>query len=348
LDDVAAELAHALDEPLDYPALSRCTTPGDRVVIAVAPGVPQSGLLVAETIRSLVAGGVQADGITVLRRAEDAAIGEGDPAEWLSGTLRDQIAMAVHDPDDRDSIAYLAANDDGEPILLNRLLTDADVVLPIGCFGDWHTAGYHGIQTAIYPTYSDRAALGRFRSLESAGSAQRATKHLAKEADHVGWLLGAMFTIQVVPGPGDRVQHVLAGETGSVRRRGWKLHEAVWHGSVPGHASLVVASIEGGPRQQTWENVARALAAAARLVEPDGAIALCCELTEEPGPAVQRLATAGDRDEALREIRDQSLPDGLVAVQLAETLARARVYLLSELDESLVEGLEMAPIARGD
>ena len=59
-------------------------------------------------------------------------------------------------------MAYLAATDDGEPIMLNRLLTDADVVLPIGCLHSEPPTGYFGIHTPVFPTFSDHETLLAF------------------------------------------------------------------------------------------------------------------------------------------------------------------------------------------
>jgi hypothetical protein len=147
-----------------------------------------------------------------------------------------------------------------------------------------------------------------------------------------------------VPGQGEEVLHVLAGESGAVSRRGRELYRSAWRSTAPRPASLVVAAIEGGPSCQTWDAVGNALAAASRLVEEGGVIALCCDLENEPGPAIQRLEAAPSRAAALEQIRKEKPEDSLPATQLAQTLDRARVYLLSRLDESFVDNLGIAPM----
>ena len=82
-----------------------------------------------------------------------------------------------------------------------------------------------------------------------------------------------------------------------------------------------------------------------RLVEEDGAIAVCCDLAAPPGPALQRLIGAPSREEAVRQIRRDNPRDALPALQLARALETSRIYLLSRLDPGLVEDLEMIPIA---
>ena len=140
---------------------------------------------------------------------------------------------------------------------------------------------------------------------------------------------------------------MLAGEVRRVFELGQEQCQAAWNFIAPRRASLVVAAVSGGPGQQTWDNVARALAAASRIAADGGAVVLCTELASEPGPAICSLAQAEDLADAERQIRRSSPPDALAAVALARVLDQAKVYLLSRLDESLVADLGLAPVSSG-
>jgi len=348
LDDPALATWRALAEPLDYPPLQRGTTPGDRVVLPLDQGVPHASEIVAAVIRSLLEAGVEADGVTVLRTQADAEADIGDPRPWLAGQSSERITVLSHVPTHRSDLAYLAAMDVGEPIFLNRAITDADVVLPIGCFHRRAAPGYFGIHSAVFPAFSDQRTIQRFRSPTVIGAGGRPRRKPGKLVDQVGWLLGVMLTVQVIPGPGDRILGVVAGQTDAVRRRARRLYRAAWGSSAPRRANLVVAGIEGGSGQQTWDNLGRALASATTLVEEGGAIAVCCDLAAEPGPAVRQLAATRAREEAMRWIREKRPDDAILATLLARALDRATVYLLSRLDESLVEELDITPLAQHD
>ena len=103
----------------------------------------------------------------------------------------------------------------------------------------------------------------------------------------------------------------------------------------------------GAERQQSSQaDAERALAAATALVDEGGAIAVCSNLTAQPGPAIQRLAGSQSPAATLRRIHKERLEDALQATQLVEALQRARVYLLSGLAPSLLEDLDIAPIAK--
>jgi len=342
--DPSAAVAAALAEPLEYPPLRQSTLSSDHVVVALESGVPRAAEVVAAAVRALVEAGVGADGITVLRTPEDVARRLGDPSSLLPQETAQRIRLLAHDPGNRETMAYLAAGEQGEPILLHRALTDADVVLPIGSIQARVAGGYGGVGSLVFPSFSDHRTLQRFRSYETRALRLDQRRKLSREVAHVGWLLGLTFAIQVVPGPGDQILHVLAGEVSAIRRRGRELYQEAWRCTVPHRARLVVAGIEGGAAEQTWQNVGRAVAAAANLAEDGGTIAVCCDLDGEPGPAVQYLAEAPTRQEAVRQIRRERPVDALPATQLAQALERVKVYLFSRLDETLLEDLEIGPI----
>ena len=88
LADLGAATTAALGEPIDYPTLAQCTTPGDRVVLALDRGVPQVAEVTAAVVDALVDAGVDPDGITVLQSQADRDAGAGDPRRLIASPLR--------------------------------------------------------------------------------------------------------------------------------------------------------------------------------------------------------------------------------------------------------------------
>lgn len=340
--DTIAAMQRAVREPLEFPALRQATVPGDRIVLALDRGVPRAAEAVVALASYLVEEGSEADHLTILQSPEDAAA-DDDPRRQLPDQWRDEVTLEIHAPDVSGKLALLGSSREGKPVYLNRTLLDADLVVPVGCLRCEGSLGYHGRYGGLYPAFSDAKTQQRFRKAPEVrrnGAAQQRA-----EVDEIGWLLGTQFTVQVLPGPRDEWLDVLAGEIRHVFELGARRCAEAWTYDLPRRASLVVASLSGGPGQQTWENVGRALAAASNAVAPGGAIALCTELAAEPGPAVASLANADDLEAALRRIRREAEPDALPAGELARALENAKIYLLSRLDESLVEDLGMAAVA---
>ena len=342
LSDVAAAVRKALAEPLDYPPLVQAALPGDKVVLALDRGVPQAATIVAQTVAVLLSAGVNAEDITIARLQADVDSQAPDPRGELPEDIRHAVACRVHDPLDRKSLSYLAATADSRPIYMNRAIHDADLVVSIGVLRPEDAIGYHGINTGLFPAFSDADSLKRFRSPKAMADAHR--RRLRKQANEVGWMLGLGFTIQVVPAAPGETMHVLAGNLDAVSRQGSRLCDDAWSYSVPAKASLVVATIEGDETEQSWENVARALATAAHALDEDGAVVICSALAEPFGPALQRLVGVDDLEAALCDIAREQPPDALVATELAGALERGKVYLLSRLDDEAVEGLGVLPV----
>lgn len=340
---IAEAVDRALTEPLAFPPLAQAALPQDKVVLALLPGVPRAATIVERTVGALLASGVAAQDISLVRTLADVAAGMSDPLAGLSGEIRQAITSQVHDPHIRDSLSYLAASTDGKPIYINRAIQDADLVISIGCLRPDESLGYHGISSTVFPAFSDAASIERYHLPKAVEPAEQ--KRLGKQAAEVSWLLGLCFTIQVVPGAGSEVLHVLAGDLESVFREGSRLCDEAWSYQVPGRASLIVATIEGGANAQTWENVGRALAAASRAVSNDGAVAICTDLAQRPGPGLQQIIGADDLDEVLHDMSKHPPSDALAASELAHALQRGKVYLISRLDEELVEDLGVSPLA---
>ncbi|MBN1591322.1 MAG: DUF2088 domain-containing protein [Pirellulales bacterium] len=340
--DIQAELRRALAEPLDYPPFSAIITPGDRVVLALSEEVPGLAEIVAATVECLIEGNVDPEAITVLRPAASTG---SDPCGLLPEDIRGQVVSLAHAPDERETLAYLATTEQGQAVFLHRAIVDADLVLPLGCFRGVSVAGYYGVHTPIYPAFSDAATLRRFHSTDTLDARGRGRKRLHREVDEVAWLLGIAFAVQVLPAGGDRVHQILAGRADAVHHRGMRLFSSLWHESVPRRVNLVLAALEGDASQQTWENLGRAVETAVGLVEEGGALVLCTELAEPPGTAVEYLISARSRDEALQQIHQGKADDTVTAIQLARALDHCSVYLLSRLDDTLVEDLEMTPVA---
>ncbi len=340
-----AEAVHdVLARPVGLPALSRCITPSDQITIALGAGVPEVAEVAATVVRYLVDSSVDPDGITVLRCVPEVGGAPQNPTAAIPADLLRRIRLVDHNPRDRASLAYLAASHSGEPIWLNRALTDADMVLPIGCAHGRAAPGHFGLHSAIYPTFADYQAQARFRSPSALGVRGRPRKRFVDAVAEIGWLLGIAFTVQVIPGAGGTFHQVVAGSPDQVRRRVREIYDRTWRWDVPRRAGVVVAGIEGGPEQQTWANVARALTAAMDCVRDEGTVVVCCEVAAPPGEGVECLRAARSQKQAVRDMIKKPPDDALTAVQLARAVERVNLFLRSRLDPEVLEDLLIGAI----
>jgi nickel-dependent lactate racemase len=342
LDDPAAEVRAALAEPLGFPPLLAATTPGDVVAIAVADNVPQTNVVLGGVVEALLDAGVAPAMIKIvsLQKIE----GREALENVLAARDAEGVTFELHDPDDEQAIAMVGVNSAKEPLRLNRTLAEADVVLPVSAQrllegGAREESKFAG----LFPQFSNRDTQARVR-LESGNESPKVQKRLRAEADEAGWLLGVQMTVSVVPGGNGGVAAALAGDPDRVSQAGAELTRSIWEKSTAVQGDLVIAGVAGGEREQTWENIARAAAAASLVAAPGGAIAICSELETPPTGPLQRLREAVDFGEVRRELSRDEANEAHPALVLAKALEEGPVYLRSRLPSDVVESLGMTPI----
>lgn len=336
VDDPAAAMRAALTAPRGFPPLTAALAPGDRVAIVVGKGLPSLASLLGGAVRVLIDAGAEPANITVVL---------AEPFDQQT-RLREELGVhfAVHNPDDAAGIAMIGMTSDGRPLRFNRAVAEADFVLPIATArlalgGEGASAKFAG----LFPQFSSREAADRFHGRGRSTLAQRRTERVA-ESDEAGWLLGILLTVGVVPGAGGGVAAVIAGDPAVVAKTASEQFQSIWERPARQQGDLVIAAVAGDTEQQTWANVARAITAAERVVRPDGAIAVCCDLEEPPSAAFERLRDAVDFGEVAQRLRRDTAADARPAMILAQALERGPVYLRSRLPADVVESLGMTPI----
>jgi hypothetical protein len=337
--DVHRLVVEALENPRQYPPLRQAVVPGDRVVIALDIEVPEIRGVLAAVCETLQQAGVEAGAITVLASA-------GAP-EGLAGALPGGVALAVHDPDDRTQMAYLAATSDGRRIYLNRLSTDADVVVPVGRLGFDAVLGYRGPWGLLFPGLSDQETARSFRASSTTEWPDRERpRPILTVSTEVSWLLGSQYHLGVVAGTSGPAE-IIAGLDSAVLAEGTRAVDRAWTFEAESRAELVVVGI-GRPGVPTrLEDLAGGLATAARLVERGGKIVALSRARGTPGPALRHVLEVEDPRLGPAVLRGhETAPDYTIAQQMARAMAWADIYLLSSLDPEHVESSSLIVLDR--
>jgi hypothetical protein len=333
----------AVEHPADYPPLRQMVVPGDRVVIAVDPTIPDWRQVVLQLTAPLAESGIEPGSVTLL------SLPPGP--EPVEGTLPAGAGLVVHDPSDRGQIAYLATTKQGRRIYLNRLLADADLVIPVGRLRYDPILGHAGPWSVLFPGMSDSETIESFRRGwrgEDEGPRPARARAGFEEVFEVSWLLGTPFHVGLVPGVSGFVE-VVAGRDTSVRELGIAALDRSWTFHTDSRAELVVVGIGGPGIAATFETLVDGLATASRLVQHGGKIIALSRASGAIGPALRRLIDAGDRERGGAALRGHEADaDFLVASRLARVLAWADVFLLSNLDRELAEDLSLFPLEQPD
>jgi hypothetical protein len=340
-EETAAAVRDALEHPLDFPPFRQMVVPGDRVAIALDASLTGVGPVLQVLDEILRQAGVEGRDVTVVATPEGHA--------GVAGSLPPSMALETHDPGDAKRLAYLATTKEGRRIYLNRRLTDADVVIPVGRLGYDPTLGYRGPWGVIFPSLSNHETRASYRRRIPEDPPGRVfPPPRLDESFEVNWLLGTRFHLGLVPGVAGPAE-IAAGLAESVRDRGIEAIDRLWCFQPPARADCVVVGIGASGRHAGIDELVEGLATGSRLVRQGGKIVALSRARGSIGPSLQRLIEAGETENAAAALRGhESDADSVAGRRLAQVLAWADVYLLGELDRQIVEDLSMIPLDHVD
>ncbi len=324
-DGLSEMLRKAFAAPIDYPALADSIFPGDQIAIALHPDVPAGREVALAVIDYLVDLGIEPADV-LLVTAQRMNVDTSSVSD-----LPDQWQHVVHNKEDEATVSYLAANQAGQPVKINRTLFDADVIIPITCRDNlaW--------PTDIYPEFSDAETIERFRQTDMSEVDKKSEIRLANEH------LGVFVSLNIIGGPGNEVRAVEFGEKQRCDEAAESLAREIW--TIPTRTSvpLVIATLEDEPESQTWQQFCAALVAANEISPGDGQIVVCSELKETPEREMRELLMLPfevDQDALWQQL--DAIDEGMQ--QVVRILMNRQVFLQSNLRESIVEELGLGPV----
>ena len=341
--DPGEAVCAALQKPHDFPPLRRALTADDHVTIVVDERLPVLARLLTPVLEELVAAGVDPARVTLLCEASASR------QAWLQDLPEayEEVQLEIHDPKDRKKLSYLASTRQGRRLYLNRSAVDADqLVVLAGCRYN-PQLGRGAAVGALFPALSDEATRAELNSRPNLDGPDAAAEMvLQAEAAEAAWLLGAPFFVEVIEAAGNGVAHVVAG-TASAAAEGRRLLDAAWRQEAPGLADVAIASVSGDPERQTFADLAAAAANAARVVQPDGRIILLTQARPDLAAEAETLLRADDAPSALDRLRRKTTLEQIPALRWADAASRARISLLSGLEDQTVEDLFATPLQNG-
>jgi nickel-dependent lactate racemase len=339
LPDVAAAVRAALESPFVFPPLRRALTPDDRLAVVLDEPLPQFLDLLVPLLDHVLGAGVSPTAITLL-------CPPGSRSEWVDDLPEEleEVHVEVHDPADRRRLAYLATTGAGKRLYLNRTAVEADQVVVVTSRRYDTLLGYAGGEGALYPALADEATRQEMAGRAQFGVPGEGAWPVRQEAIEATWLLGQPFFVQVIPGPGDSIAHIVAGAAEACRE-GQRLLDVCWRQIVPRAADVVVAGLGGDPRRHTFADLAAALACAARVVRAEGRIVLLTDACPALGPGTDVLRGHDDPPSAVRALQRKPQLGMGPALQWAHSAEHARLSVLSGLPGETIEELFATPLS---
>ena len=335
----------ALDSPLELPPVHECVVSGDSVAIAIDPQTPDVVRVVTKLWENLHDSTATELNVTLLLPADPSGSEWNTLLSELPVHINRQSAICIHDPDDEQRRSYLASSAGGDRIYLAHQLVDADLIVTIGTINFDPLLGYRGTNSAIYPWFSDRSSIQACSGDGHAELTPDDKRPLRELVDEIGWLLGTQFTIQVIPASDGSIAQVLCGAVDQVMKTGRASLAEQWKVAVNEHADLAVVSVPRLPGATGWRQLGEALMFTSNVVEDGGRIAVVAELAEPTSPALTMLRRCAEPDDILKPLSLEPTFDSVEVIQLIRALQRASIYLLSNLEDGVVEEFGLLPLS---
>lgn len=331
-------LGGALENPINHPLLAESIFPGDRIAIVVQNGLPAAREMLESLLRLLERFRIETEDILVvvpeiMKRTFDlieltpADAKSGAPAIWRmkSDDRPNAIRFEVHVSDLQTAVSYLAANEQGNPVYVNRSLCDSDVLLPLSALSPSADR-----PDCLYPEFSVDETRARFRDKKDSLAQRVAETELANDS------LGLFFSIEIICRPGEIIEDIVCGSRVHARQVASDRLAPLWQLDDDSDYDVVVTTIESAGEKATWNHLVSAVRTAANRVA-DGPIVVLSSLKDKPSAKV-KAACSAQFDGSVPE----SLPEHLQ--HFASILCERPVYLRSSLPQNLVEGLGLGHI----
>ena len=212
-------IAAAFGQPVNFPHISQVVYPGDKVAVAADAFVVNRPELLAGIIAEIVSVGLDANDVTVMMLEQERKMHEQPFRKALPEEYRTAIRVVGHNPLDPLNLAMLGVAKDDLPILLNRVLVDADVVIPVERYEVAPGMGNFGMQSVIYPRFADAETQKRFLFSESKRNRDKPLAKLVADVGEVAYCLGITMTVQILTDLQDEIKRIIVGDAKEIARQ---------------------------------------------------------------------------------------------------------------------------------
>lgn len=338
----------ALAQPISSPRLRDMVRPGETVAIVtsdITRPMPTWKVLPA-LLDELYAGGVRRENVTLVFALGSHRRHSDEEQRRLAGN-RAWNEIACVDLDTADCVR-IGVTSRGTPVEIDRRVAEADRRICLGNIEYHYFAGYSGGAKAIMPGVATREAIQANHSRmvqPEAHTGKLEGNPVREDIEEAAAMVGVDFILNVVLDAHKEIIHAVAGDVTAAHRAGCAFLDTLYRIPIPRQADIVLASQGGAPKDLNLYQTQKALDNAKHAVKPGGVIILIGSCAEGFGEKTfEEWITAAPTPRSLIErIRREFRLGGHKAAAIAMVLEEADIYLVSDLEDALVERLFMKP-----
>lgn len=342
VEDETGEIFRAMRNPIGTPALREIVAKkkGKKTVVVVNDSTRPTAThkLLPPLMSELEACGISDRDILILIATGTHRAVRPDEFEKLLGKgIAERYRVVNHDCKDLENMIDLGKTSRGIPILLNRLLCEADIKILTGSIHPHQGAGFSGGRKSILPGLTSLETLKfhhgpEFRPVEPAmGWLEGNPFHL--QAMEAAKKANPDFILNLVQNQRKEITRAVAGDLEEAWLAGVEASREIFEIEIPRDVDVVVTIPGGHPRDFNLYQSQKSMAAAERVVKKGGSIILPVECPDGVGSDLffEWLASAACPEDVVERFRVEGYDVGTSkAYMYARCLLKAEVIVVSD------------------
>lgn len=286
--DWVAEIKRALNNPIASPVLPKLVQskkPETIVILTtdISRPIPYQVLL-NNLINQLLAGGAKRKQITMLIATGAHRANKDQEIKEVFGSLADQYDFINHNCD--QDLIELDTLQNGTPLLVNKLVAQADLVITTGCIMPHNLAGFSGGPKLILPGVAGRKTIEQNHSLmlgQQVGPGAIKNNPIHQQILAAAKRVGVDFNCSVLLNESNQIIKCFAGGLEESWLAGCQYCHDLYSQELPAAEEVVIAGTGGYPRDINLYQAVKALINGAKLVRPGGTLVLVGQCEEGMG-----------------------------------------------------------------
>jgi len=342
-----AEVVRSLGAPIQSKPLHELVEPGQKIAIITSDGtrpVP-SALILPPVLEELARAGVADADITVVFALGSHGFQDEQTKRRLVGdAVYERLRCVDSDPGD---CLRLGTTGSGTPVDVCRDVAQADVRIAIGNVEYHYFAGYSGGDKALMPGVSSREAIEANHSLmvqPGAAAGHLQDNPVRRDIEEAAAFCPLDFIVNVVLDEHKQILRCFSGHHIAAHREACACLDQLYGVPVEACADVVLVSAGGYPKDQNMYQAQKALDNARHAVKEGGCIIWVAACNQGMGSETfGRWMKEYAPQERIERIRSQFVLGGHKAAAIAMAQQRAKVVLISDLEEEEVKSLHLIP-----
>jgi nickel-dependent lactate racemase len=351
LENEREAITNSLRAPIGCPPLRDCLNKNDKVVVMATDNTrpcPDDRLL--PPILAELEAKIPRENITIM-----VAVGLHPPLdkqELVKKLGRDIVENYDVINHDVDQCVYIGTTSRGTPVDINTRVVEADFRLSTGFIEPHWFAGFSGGRKSIAPgVFSVRSAYKNhsYKMLDHPCSVSGIIQGNIVHEDLVEQAIMAKlnFIVNVILNKDREITHIVTGDPLKAHEIGCEIESDIATVKAPHKVDIVITTNSGAPLDLDLYQSCKGMNTAARITRDGGIVIIASACGDGKGPEefVELHASVSSPKEVLQKIRREE-PIGVQWQNqiLARDQLRNDFYLVSELEDSIIEAMMITPI----